>query len=120
MDFAAVGRGIFADAQWVEKARENRTEDIRPCIGCLYCLDQTAKFRKSACAVNCTTAREQEFSELSRDLVGKKIVVVGAEPAGVEAAMVCAKRGANVVIIEKETTLAGRLNWARVLLIRKS
>lgn len=39
MDFAAVGRGNFADAEWAKKAREDREEDIRPCIGCLYCLD---------------------------------------------------------------------------------
>lgn len=107
MDYAAVGRGIFADAEWAKKAYEAREEDIRPCIGCLYCLDQTAKFRKSACAVNCTTARETEFLELEKDLVGKKVIVVGAGPSGVEAAMVCANRGASVTIIEKENYVGG-------------
>lgn len=107
MDFAAVGRGIFADAQWVQKAYEDREEDIRPCIGCLYCLDQTAKFRKSTCAVNCTTAREKEFPELGKDLVDRKIVIIGAGPAGVEAAMLCAHRGASVTIIEQENYVGG-------------
>lgn len=107
MDFAAVGRGIFADAQWVKKAYEDRAEDIKPCIGCLYCLDQTAKFRKSTCAVNCTTAREKEFSPVSQDLVGKQIVVVGAGPAGLEAALLLSERGATVTIFEKENFIGG-------------
>ncbi|GCF95495.1 NADH:flavin oxidoreductase [Enterococcus florum] len=107
MDFAAVGRGIYADSEWAKKAKEGRAEDIKPCIGCLYCLDQQGLFRKSACAVNCRTNREREFPLLDRDLVGKKIVIVGAGPAGIEAALVCADRGASVTIFEKENFVGG-------------
>lgn len=107
MNFVAVGRGQYADAQWTQKAYEGRPEDIKPCIGCLYCLDQTALFRRSTCAVNGTAAREREFPPLEKDLDGKNIVVVGAGPSGMEAAMVCKQRGANVTIFEKSDHIGG-------------
>lgn len=107
MDFAAVGRGLYADPEWVKKAREGRSEDIKPCIGCLYCLEQTAKFRSSTCAVNCRAARELEFPPLKKDLVGKNIVVVGAGPSGMEAAVVLRQRGAEVTVFEKGGWIGG-------------
>lgn len=107
MDFAAVGRANFADPEWAKKAYEGRPEDIRPCIGCLYCLDQQALFRTSGCAVNTRSVREQEFPEPEKNLKGKKIAVVGAGPAGMEAALVCAQRGADVTVFEKHGFIGG-------------
>ena len=107
MDYAAIARGMMADEDWARKAYEGRGNEIKPCIGCLYCLDQTAKFQQSICAVNPTVARDREFPELTKDLEGKKVVVIGAGPAGIEAAMVMAKRGCNVIIFEKNSYLGG-------------
>ncbi|GAB2045999.1 FAD-dependent oxidoreductase [Agathobaculum sp. TL06] len=107
MDFAAVGRGMFADGDWARKAYEGRAEDIKPCIGCLYCLDQTAFFRSSTCAVNGTSAREREFPPLHTDLAGKTVVIVGAGPSGMEAALVCKQRGANIIVFEKSNCIGG-------------
>lgn len=107
MDFAAVGRGLLADEKWAQKAYEGRPEDIKTCIGCLYCLDQTAKFRRCACAVNPRLLREAEFPEPPRDLSGRTAVVVGAGPSGLEAAIVLAERGCRVTIIEKNNYLGG-------------
>lgn len=107
MDFAAVARGMMADENWSRKAYEGRGDTVKPCIGCLYCLDQTAKFQQSICAVNPTVARDREFPELTNDLAGKTAVVVGAGPAGIEAAMVLAKRGCKVTIFEKNNYLGG-------------
>lgn len=107
MDFAAVGRANFADPEWARKAYEGRPEDIRPCIGCLYCLDQQALFCTSGCAVNTRSVREQEFPEPKRDLTGKNIAVIGAGPAGMEAAIVCAQRGAEVTVFEKHGFMGG-------------
>lgn len=107
MDFAAVGRAQYADPHWTRKAYEGRPEDIKPCIGCLYCLDQTALFRRSTCAVNGTSAREREFPPIKQDLTGKNIVVVGAGPSGMEAAMVCKQRGAHVTVFEKNKYIGG-------------
>ncbi len=107
MDFAAVGRGMYADAEWTKKAYEGRSEDIKPCIGCLYCLDQTALFRRSTCAVNGTAVREKEFPPVKQDLKGKNIVVIGAGPSGMEATLVCAQRGAFVTVFEKSDHIGG-------------
>ncbi|MDC0609852.1 NAD(P)/FAD-dependent oxidoreductase [Vibrio sp.] len=107
MDFAAIARGMMADSEWARKAYEGRGNEVKPCIGCLYCLDQTAKFQRSICAVNPTVARDNEFPELTRDLEGKNAVVVGSGPSGIESAMVLAKRGCNVTVFEKNSYLGG-------------
>lgn len=112
MDFAAIGRAMMADADWARKVYEDRSEDIKPCIGCLYCLDQTAKFRRSICAVNPGLARDREFSPLQKDLVGKSVVIVGAGPSGMEAAVVLAKRGCDVTIFEKNDYIGGAAELA--------
>ncbi|WP_195267687.1 NAD(P)/FAD-dependent oxidoreductase [Eubacterium sp. 1001713B170207_170306_E7] len=107
MDYAAVGRANFADAHWAQKAAKGRSSDIKPCIGCLYCLDQTAAFRQSTCAVNPEAVRENEFPEHSADMTGRTIAVVGAGPAGMEAAILMKKRGARVVVFEKQDHVGG-------------
>ena len=112
MDFAAIGRAMMADADWARKVYEDRSEDIKPCIGCLYCLDQTAKFRRSICAVNPGLARDREFPPLQKDLVGKSVVIVGAGPSGMEAAVVLAKRGCDVTIFEKNDYIGGAAELA--------
>lgn len=107
MDYAVMARAFLADPEWSCKAIEGREEDIKPCIGCLYCLEQTGKFRRSICAVNPKLIRDDEFPDLGSDLTGKKIVVAGAGPAGMEAAIGCAKRGAAVTVYEKAGQIGG-------------
>lgn len=107
MDFAAVARGNMADEEWARKAYEGRSDEIRPCIGCLHCLDETGFYRRSECAVNARMAREDEFPKPARDMTDKSIVVVGAGPAGMEAAMVMKQRGARVVVIDKHDFIGG-------------
>ena len=77
-----------------------------------YCLDQTAKFRRSICAVNPGVARDREFPPLQKDLAGKSVVIVGAGPSGMEAAMVLAKRGCEVTIFEKNNYIGGSAELA--------
>lgn len=112
MDYVAIGRAMMADAEWARKVYEDRSEDIKPCIGCLYCLDQTAKFRRSICAVNPGLARNSEFPPLQKDLEGKQAIVVGAGPSGIEAALVLSKRGCNVTIFEKNEYIGGAAELA--------
>ena len=107
MDYAVMARAFMADPEWSRKARLGKDKEIKPCIGCLYCLEQTGKFRRSTCAVNPRLIRDDEFPEHEKDLVGKKIVVVGAGPAGMEAAIGCAKRGASVTVYEKADRIGG-------------
>ena len=115
MDYAVMARAFLADPEWSRKAIEGRTEEVRPCIGCLYCLEQTAKFRRSICAVNPTLLRRDEFPDRGHDLAGKKILVVGAGPAGLEAAIGCRRRGALVTVYEKSDKPGGALLLAAAI-----
>ncbi|MBN1321524.1 MAG: FAD-dependent oxidoreductase [Thermoleophilia bacterium] len=101
-DFIALGRPIWADAEWPRKAVEGRPEDIRPCIrcndGCMARGDHLAK--TISCSVNVAVCREEEF-KITKAEEPKKVAVVGGGPAGMEAARVCALKGHDVTLYEK-------------------
>lgn len=109
MDFVVFARAFMADPEWIIKAKEGRSDEIKVCIGCLYCLEQTGRYIKSICAVNPKLARLDEFPDHGKDLEGKKIIVVGAGPSGLEAAIECEERGAKVTIYEKKDFIGGSL-----------
>lgn len=72
-------------------------------------MEQTAKYRRSICAVNPKLLRDDEFLQSGKDLDGKQIIVVGAGPSGMEAAIVCAQRGATVTVYEKRNFIGGAI-----------
>ncbi|MBW1799736.1 MAG: FAD-dependent oxidoreductase, partial [Deltaproteobacteria bacterium] len=113
-DFIALGRPLWADPYWPQKAMEGRPEDIRPCIrcneGCLVRGDHKAK--TVSCSVNVAMCREEEFKIIKAEHP-KKVAVVGGGPAGMEAARVCALRGHNVTLYEKRK-LGGTLLEASI------
>ena len=101
-DFIGLGRPLWADPYWPQKAMEGRPEDIRPCIrcndGCLARGDHQAK--TISCSVNVAVCREDEF-QITKAEHSKNVAVIGGGPAGMEAARVCALRGHNVTLYEK-------------------
>ncbi len=113
-DFIALGRPMWADAEWALKAVEGRPEDIRPCIrcndGCLARGDHAAK--TISCSVNVAVCREDEF-RITKAETPKKVAVVGGGPAGMEAARVCALKGHQVTLYEKRE-LGGALLEAAI------
>ncbi len=109
-DFVAIGRGHIADPHWCKKAQSGRESEIRRCISCLYCADEVL-YDHIRCAVNAKTGRELEFKSFRYDGDGRKVVIIGGGPGGMEAARVLAKRNFNVVLFEKETRLGGQLNY---------
>jgi 2,4-dienoyl-CoA reductase-like NADH-dependent reductase (Old Yellow Enzyme family)/thioredoxin reductase len=113
-DFVSLGRSLFADPYWPEKAREGRPEDIVPCIRCnIGCVDRSMSVYKSVlCSVNVALGREDEFA-ITRTEHPKRIAVVGGGPAGMEAARVCRLRGCDVTVYEKRK-LGGVLHEASV------
>lgn len=111
-DFVGIGRGQLTDPNFGRKARAGDTEAIRKCIGCLYCFKCASEGKPIACTVNPVLGREFIYNEdtVKRDGAGRRVAVVGGGPAGMQAAIVLAKRGFKPVIFEKEQKLGGMLN----------
>lgn len=89
----------MADPHIVRKILEGRENDIRPCVGANYCLDRIYQGGSAYCIHNAATGRELKMpQDITRAPQRRKIVVVGAGPAGLEAARVAAERGHDVVV----------------------
>lgn len=114
-DFIAIGKGLIADPDLPIKAASGRVDEIRPCIGCLRCVDnQTVKGQGIMCSVNAAAGKDRQFDEIKPAERSKRVSVVGGGPAGMEAARVAALRGHQVVLYEKQAKLGGQLLQAIV------
>lgn len=111
-DFVGVARGQLADPEWGVKAMEGRADEIRRCISCLHCMEQLAFHNHTECAVNARSHHELEYGPLKQDGAGRKVVVVGSGPSGLESARVLALRGFRPVLFEQEGELGGQLCYA--------
>ena len=113
-DLIALGRALLADPEWPKKAEAGALADIRPCIGCNYCLlgmiDEPIGIK---CTVNAAVGREEEY-RIRKAEQRKKVVAVGGGPAGMEASRVAALRGHEVMLYEKQGQLGGQLLLARI------
>ncbi len=111
-DFVALGRPLLADPFWAKKVEAGCEDDIRPCIGCMEgCIGRIDARNTISCAVNPRCGVESSVF-IEKAAQPKKVVVVGAGPAGLEAAITCAERGHKVVLFEKEAETGGLANAA--------
>ena len=109
-DFVGLGRSQFADPQFMNKARVGKSDQVRNCIGCMYCRERVVAHRlPAACAVNPLTGREYCLGELRENGNGRPVTVIGGGPSGMEAALVLAGRGFRVTLLERERQLGGTL-----------
>ncbi|MEN9348771.1 MAG: 2,4-dienoyl-CoA reductase [Bacteroidota bacterium] len=114
-DMISMARPFLADPHWVNKAEENKANEINTCIGCNQaCLDQIFSGEAASCLVNPFAGRELKWS-ISPAEKRKKIAVVGAGPAGLQAALVAAQRGHHVTLFEKSNRIGGQLNYAKTI-----
>lgn len=110
LDMVGMTRAHMADPQVVKKITEKREEDIRPCVGATYCLDRIYQAGDALCIHNAATGRELTMPhELPAAEVKKKIVIVGAGPAGMEAARVAGERGHDVTVFEAAPDPGGQI-----------
>ncbi len=113
-DIIAMGRGLLTDPDLPNHLLSGRPEAIRPCISCHHCLDAGyLKDTSLSCAVNGAAGHEREYAIKPTKEI-KKIAIIGAGPAGMEAARVLALRGHRVILFEKEDHLGGQMSLAMV------
>ncbi|WP_195419443.1 NAD(P)/FAD-dependent oxidoreductase [Collinsella sp. D33t1_170424_A12] len=111
-DICMMGRANLCDAEFCNKAAAGRAEEVRPCIGCLRCLNGIMFGRPISCTVNPDVEHDEAGFEPAAEK--KDVLVVGAGPAGMEAAFIAARRGHHVVLVDKQEEPGGQLRIASV------
>ena len=109
-DMAILGRQLICDPEWANKARSGREEDIRPCLSCNNCIHHSSLMQPIRCAINPLAGREAEDNTLVPG--SGNAVVIGAGPAGIEAAITLAAKGYDVTVYEKSGVIGGSINLA--------
>ncbi len=110
VDMVGMTRAHMTDPHIVRKIIEKREEDIRPCVGANYCLDRIYQGGMAFCIHNAATGREETMPHVVEKAdARRKIVIVGAGPAGLEAARVAAERGHEVVVFEAANNPGGQI-----------
>ena len=107
-------RRLLADPELPNKVAAGRLEDIRPCMGCLYCRSFILKNAACPLPVNAALGREYKYRIIPTKK-RKKVMVVGGGPAGLEAARVAALRGHEVALFEREHKLGGLIPIAALV-----
>jgi dimethylamine/trimethylamine dehydrogenase len=115
VDFIGAARPSIADPFIPEKILNGRIDEIRECIGCNVCASTEMYGVPIRCTQNATVGEEwrkawhpEKFKPLAR---GETALIVGAGPAGLEAALTLARRGVEVSLVEREAELGGRIDW---------
>ncbi len=110
VDMVGMTRGHLADPYIIKKIKENREEDIRPCVGATYCLDRIYQGEEALCIHNAATGRELKFPNIiTPSKTKKRIVIVGAGPGGLESARIASERGHEVVVFEAASDPGGQI-----------
>ena len=114
-DMVSMARPFLADGFWVQKAQENRVDEINTCIACNQaCLDHTFKNKLASCLVNPRACHETEL-EIKQSTKPKNLAVVGAGPAGLAFSTTAASRGHKVQLFEAASEIGGQFNMAKLI-----
>ncbi len=120
LDMVGMTRAHIADPHIVKKIMEGREHDIRPCVGATYCLDRIYEGHEALCVHNPATGREATMPHIiAKASRPKSVVIIGAGPAGLEAARVAGERGHKVTLFEAANEAGGQIHLATRLPRRK-
>lgn len=112
-DMVSMARPFLADAAFVRKAQQGRSDEINTCIGCNQaCLDQIFAGRLTSCLVNPRACHETEMV-ITPAVAPQSLAVVGAGPAGLAFAVNAAARGHHVTLFDQASAIGGQFNIAR-------
>jgi 2,4-dienoyl-CoA reductase (NADPH2) len=112
-DMVSMARPFLADENFINKAKDNKSNEINTCIGCNQaCLDHVFKQKRASCLVNPQACYETELV-IEKSTVSKKIAVVGSGPAGMAFSVYAAKKGHQVTLFDKAEALGGQFNVAK-------
>jgi thioredoxin reductase len=113
-DFIGMARQLISDPNTPNKIKSGKSDEIRECIACNACAHQVGRERAIRCTQNPNAGRENELNDLETKPAAKSkmVLVVGAGPAGMKVAEVAARRGHNVMILEKSDRVGGLLTLA--------
>ncbi|MDE0631303.1 MAG: FAD-dependent oxidoreductase [Caldilineaceae bacterium] len=117
LDVVGITKGHFADAHFVNKLRQGRRQEIRLCIRCQFCCDGGEG--PVGCIYNPVTGREKDWAAPAPASVRRRVVIVGAGPAGMEAAITASERGHDVIVLEKESRVGGQVWLAGAAPLRR-
>ncbi|GAA6171585.1 NADPH-dependent 2,4-dienoyl-CoA reductase [Colwellia sp. KU-HH00111] len=112
-DMVSMARPFLADADFVNKAAENKSDQINTCIACNQaCLDHVFQQKRASCLVNPRACYETELNFVKAKKT-KKLAVIGAGPAGLAFSVYAAERGHHVELFDKTAEIGGQFNVAK-------
>lgn len=115
-DFVGMGRPHIADPHFAEKAQAGKSDEIKRCICCLYCIqsmqDNAYVGGHGGCSVNPSVGHEHEYCNMKKDGNGRVVVIVGAGMGGLNAAEILGKRGFKPIVLEKAAEVGGQIQLA--------
>jgi 2,4-dienoyl-CoA reductase-like NADH-dependent reductase (Old Yellow Enzyme family) len=114
LDMVGMTRAHIADPHIALKVAEGREHEIRPCVGATYCLDRIYEGHEALCVHNAATGREATMPHVitRSENARRHVVIVGAGPAGLEAARVAGERGHDVTVLEAAPQAGGQVRLA--------
>ncbi|XQW84631.1 FAD-dependent oxidoreductase [Thalassotalea piscium] len=112
-DIVSMARPFLADAEFVNKAANNKSDEINTCIGCNQaCLDHVFKQKRASCLVNPQACYETELV-INKTTNRKKLAVIGAGPAGLAFSLYAAQKGHDVTLFDRSSEIGGQFNIAK-------